>query len=269
VLTAPVDADLAVVSMALLSAHGDSDSLSSGLRAAAEVIRGREDVRRRSSAASAQAVLSARVMTSLPPIVLGAALAVSPGVRAAVASPGMVIVVAIGVALDLAGWRWMGAILRQRHRDGPLDPDQLEQLCLLIDLISVAVRSGSTVREALESLAAIGPLTLRPRLDRVRDSLARGHRLADAVRELGPDHNARRLAAVLADGAADGSPLTPALDRLASDLRSEAARLHATRIGELPVRLTPPLVVCTLPSVALIAVAPVAIAAIGSIRADL
>lgn len=271
VLEVPAEGDLEVVAMAILAAGGDSGAVCAGLRAAAEVIRIREDTRRRSRAASAQAVLSARVMTSLPPVVLCAAMVLSSGVRQAVASPRMVLVVLIGLALDIVGWRWMGSILSRRARDrgNRTDAVHIEDLCLLVDLIAVAVRSGAEVRATLDLLARVGPIALRPRLVRISDSLARGNRLPEALRELGPGAPETRLASTLADGLADGSALAPTLDRLAADLRSEAARLNATRLAELPVRLTPPLVVCTLPSVALIAVAPVALAALGSIRADL
>ena len=115
----------------------------------------------------------------------------------------------------------------------------------------------------------VGPSSLRAPLSAVADAVNRGVRLELALARLGEDRNADRLASILSDCARDGSPLAPALEHLAGDLRSDTRRRHHTAIGELPVRLTPPLVLCTLPAVVLIAVAPITITALRAVRAGL
>jgi tight adherence protein B len=271
---APIRGDLDVVSVSLLSTRGDTAALVDGLRRAATVVRSREDVRRRRRSSAAQAVLSARVMTALPPVVLIGALLLSPGVRAGVTQPPMVMVIGLGVALNIIGWRWMRSLAergtRPRVRNGAQsDVQREEDLALLVELLAIGVRSGSGAIETIKLLAEVGPPQLRPSLTRVSEAVDRGMRLDTALVELGSDRSARRLATILVDGSRDGSPLAPALEHLARDLRSETRRLHHTAIGELPVRLTPPLVLCTLPAVVLIAIAPVAVAALTAVRADL
>lgn len=268
---APTSGDLDVITVSLLSARGDTAALVDGLRRAATVVRSRDDVRRRRRSSAAQAVLSARVMTALPPVVLLGALAFSPGVRSGVTEFPMIMVIALGAALDVIGWRWMRSVAgretgRTAARHGA---DREDALALLVELLAVGVRSGSAAVETIRLLAAVGPPVLRTSLTRVCEVVDRGERLDTALAELGTDRRSRRLATLLVDCSRDGSPLAPALDHLADDLRSEARRLHHTAIGELPVRLTPPLVLCTLPAVVLIAIAPVAVAALRAVRADL
>ncbi|HWL45052.1 MAG TPA: type II secretion system F family protein [Ilumatobacter sp.] len=64
---------------------------------------------------SAQARMSAVVMTWLPAAMLGLLLASSAPARAAVASPAGATAVAVGAALNSAGWRWMNRIIGGRR----------------------------------------------------------------------------------------------------------------------------------------------------------
>ena len=83
-------------------------------------------------------------------------------------------------------------------------------------------------------------------------------------RRLGP------CALTLADGLAaadrDGLPLAPVLDRLADEARQHRRRQADTLARQLPVRLSLPLVLCTLPSFVLLAVAPLLLAALSSLH---
>lgn len=272
---APSRGDLDVLSVALISARGDTAALVEGLRRAATVVRSRDDLRRRRRASIAQAVLSARVMTALPPVILLGASLLSPGVRAGISQASMLTVIGLGIGLDLLGWRWMRSIAgrapgeRRDVSDSGAGIEREEGLTLLVDLMAIGVRSGSTAVETIAVLAEVGPSSLRAPLSAVADAVNRGVRLELALARLGEDRNADRLASILSDCARDGSPLAPALEHLAGDLRSETRRRHHTAIGELPVRLTPPLVLCTLPAVVLIAVAPITITALRAVRAGL
>ncbi len=62
-----------------------------------------------------------------------------------------------------------------------------------------------------------------------------------------------------------GSPLAPMLESLAHEARSTRRRHHEADARRLPVRLSFPLVTCTLPSFVLLAIAPALIAALSSI----
>ncbi|MBI4883363.1 MAG: type II secretion system F family protein, partial [Actinobacteria bacterium] len=95
-----------------------------------------------------------------------------------------------------------------------------------------------------------------------------GTRFADALAAL-PLHLGA-AAAPLADSliAADryGLPLAPVLDRLAAEARQHRRRQADARARQLPVRLSLPLVLCTLPSFILLAVAPLLLAALSSLN---
>ena len=66
------------------------------------------------AAQSAQARLSARVLTTLPVGTLAMLALVDPDVRAVVVAPHGALIVAIGGALNLVGWQWMRRITRRR-----------------------------------------------------------------------------------------------------------------------------------------------------------
>ena len=64
----------------------------------------------------------------------------------------------------------------------------------------------------------------------------------------------------------EGLPLAPVLDRLAADARSSRRRLGEAAARRLPVRLSFPLVACTLPAFVLLAIAPAVIGALSTLR---
>lgn len=80
----------------------------------------------------------------------------------------------------------------------------------------------------------------------------------------------KRSAAPLADSfaAADryGQPLAPVLERLADEARQHRRRQADTLARQLPVRMSLPLVLCTLPSFVLLAVVPLLLAALSSLH---
>ena len=74
------------------------------------------------------------------------------------------------------------------------------------------------------------------------------------------------MAAAVASADRDGLPLGPVLDRLAAEARAARRRLGEAEARRLPVRLTFPLVACTLPSFVLIAIAPAVLGALSTLR---
>ena len=64
----------------------------------------------------------------------------------------------------------------------------------------------------------------------------------------------------------DGLPLTPVLDRLTDEANATRRRQGEAAARRLPVRLSFPLVVCTLPSFVLLAIAPAVLGAISTLR---
>lgn len=140
-----------------------------------------------------------------------------------------------------------------------------------IELIVVAIRSGLTPTAAIEAVADQAAAPLADTFSEVTHRLHRGQRLADALdvfaERLGP------VAAGFADAlaAADryGLPIEPVLDRLALDVRSDRRRLAEHHARTLPVQLSFPLVVCTLPSFVLLAIVPAVMGALSTVRGEL
>lgn len=195
--------------------------------------------------------------------VRAAAWAVGVAVAAAlVATAGPVPVGAVG-CLALAERRAAGRRARRRLRrqiDATL-PDAL-------DLFVVSLGAGLRPVECFELLAPlVSPALARPWAE-VVDRVHRGERFADAVTglgQLGPD--ALAFATTLSMTDAAGLPLAPVVDRLADDARQQRRRAAEAAARELPVRLAFPLVLCTLPAFVLVAIVPLLLGALSSLRA--
>lgn len=133
-----------------------------------------------------------------------------------------------------------------------------------VDLITVVLGSGGTVRQAVEIVARHGPPPVRPAFAEVAACSARGHRLGDALAELsvaiGPTFHP--LVGALLAAEVDGAPIASVLARLADDLEQRDRWRAETSAGRLPVLLIPPLVVCLLPAVVVGAVVPLAVVAL-------
>ena len=137
-----------------------------------------------------------------------------------------------------------------------------------IELVVLAVRAGALPSAAVSSVGAHLPASIAPAFDAARVALRDGVRFSEAVQllaqQLGPA--AVPLADSLAAADHDGLPLAPVLERLAAEARTQRRRHADTLARQLPVRLSLPLVLCTLPSFVLLAVAPLLLAALSSLH---
>ncbi|CAN5651161.1 hypothetical protein BH10ACT2_BH10ACT2_02380 [soil metagenome] len=137
-----------------------------------------------------------------------------------------------------------------------------------IDLFVLAVRAGHLPSAAVDVVLPHLDAALQSAFAEVSAAVRNGARFSDALGllplRLGPQ------AAPLADSliAADryGLPLAPVLDRLADEARQHRRRLADANARQLPVRLSLPLVLCTLPSFVLLAVVPLLLAAFSSLN---
>ena len=149
-----------------------------------------------------------------------------------------------------APWR-VGA---RRRRD-----DQLaRELSIAVDLIGVGVAAGLTPFLAVQAAAEWSPPLVANELQRVPRACALGQSFDDAVRELGVSvPGVRMLTDALRTSSRLGTPVAPALARLATEVRTDLRRRAETRARTVPVRLCFPLVGCILPAFALLTVVPV------------
>jgi tight adherence protein C len=178
--------------------------------------------------------------------------------RIPVRQPGPRAAAAVGRGSRLARRR------RQRHHARLLDAAFPE----LLDLVVVSVQAGLLPADALRDAATLVEPPLRHALDAVEARLSRGERFADALQALVEELGPRALGLVATVVATDrhGLPLAPALDRLADEARDHRRRLAEATARELPVRMSFPLVLCTLPSFALVAIVPLLVGALSSLQ---
>lgn len=171
------------------------------------------------------------------------------------------------VVLIMLSW-WYPAVRQARHDQFAAD-DLSEQLILTVDLCAVAFASGATVGQALDAVGAhvTGELgvAIRRTVEKHRQGATLDDALADLEDSLGDQVNV--LTGLLRCAHHDGAPIVAALERLNDRLRVEQRSLLDKRLRSMSVKLVLPLVACTLPGFVLIGVAPMAINALGNLKA--
>lgn len=137
-----------------------------------------------------------------------------------------------------------------------------------IELVILAIRAGAAPLAAIDGAAEHSTAEIADAFGGVVHRMHRGMRLADALgaltEQLGPETD--EFVDSIATADRYGLPLEPVLDRLASDARTERRRRSDVEARALPVKLSFPLVVCTLPSFVLLAVIPAVLGAIATLR---
>jgi len=181
------------------------------------------------------------------------------GLAAAVVGP---VLAAIGICMAMLGRRWnaLRAAARRRRRIDAAYPDAL-------DLVVLAVRAGFLPAAAVAATTPHLPSELRSAFAAVSVRVADGDRFGDALAaldDLGPV--ARPLIDTFAAADRYGLALAPVLERLALDARQQRRRAADALARQLPVRLSLPLVLCTLPSFVLLAIVPLLLGAFSSLH---
>ncbi len=172
-------------------------------------------------------------------------------------------VLPIGFVVIAMSWPRVRSLLLERRRRGEIMravPDAIELLVLMI-------RAGLTPRHAVIGLVDQAPRPIRPGFVEVERRLHRGDGLADALRGL-PEVLGAPLdpvADTLAIAERHGTPIGDALTQLSAEVRQQRRRAAEADARKLPVRLSFPLVFCTLPSFVLVAIAPAILAALSSL----
>jgi len=187
------------------------------------------------------------------------------GLGAVVATLAAGLVVGVGTAVLGMGVapRWR-ALRRTRAAARSVAADLPDT----VDLLVALVRAGLTPMQAIAHLAQRAPPSWQPGFAAVDTARTTGERFVDAldalVVTLGPP--ARPLADALSSAERYGHPLGPVLERLSDEGRAARRRLAETEARHLPVRLSFPLVCCTLPSFVLLTIAPLLAGAFGSLQ---
>lgn len=137
-----------------------------------------------------------------------------------------------------------------------------------LDLLVLSIRAGYIPAQAIIEVTPFLPPALRAAFVAVDEAMRSGSRFAEALQELhlrlGPI--AEPLTDSLSSADRYGLPLAPVLERLAFEARQHRRREADATARELPVRLSVPLVLCTLPSFVLLAVVPLLLGALSSLH---
>ena len=153
---------------------------------------------------------------------------------------------------------------RRRQRAAAVDPFVVADV---VDLFALACGAGLTVASALRLVAAhtSGPLgrALGDALAEIDDGARLSDVLADLPARVG--EIVRPLSSALAMAARYGTPVVPALERAAIEIRLAQRRALEERARRLPVQLLFPLVFCCLPAFALLTVAPFVLTVVGGL----
>lgn len=167
------------------------------------------------------------------------------------------VVAAISVCVACSRWR-----RRRRVSATVVDPFAVADV---VDLFALSCGAGLTVASALRLVAAhtSGPLgrAFGDALAEVDDGARLSDVLADMPTRVG--EVVRPLSSALAMAARYGTPIVPALERAALEIRLAQRRALEERARRLPVQLLFPLVLCCLPAFALLTVAPFVLTVLG------
>ncbi|MEY2404355.1 MAG: tight adherence protein, partial [Acidimicrobiaceae bacterium] len=232
----------------------------------AGTLRDRNGIRREVRALSAQARASAVVIGAAPVAFLLVVAAADPGALGFLVGSGFgLLCLGSGVALDAIGAWWMRRIVA----GAGIDRDAVAaQQADVIDLFVLALGAGLNLRLALTAVARHAPPAWTGSLSVIVDRVVRGQRVSDALDSLPGSlgEPARPLVRVLAGAERYGTPLLPALDRLALDARHDRRRRAEEAARRVPVKLLFPLVLCVLPAFALLTVTPLLAGALDALR---
>ena len=171
----------------------------------------------------------------------------------------------IGVFAAIAGC----VALSRRRRRGRQRADRVDPFAVadVVDLFALACGAGLTVAAALRLVAAHtrGPLG-RAFADAMAE-IDDGARLSDVLADLPArvGEIVRPLSSALSMAARYGTPVVPALERAAIEIRLAQRRSLEERARKLPVQLLFPLVFCCLPAFALLTVAPFVLTVVGDL----
>lgn len=158
-------------------------------------------------------------------------------------------------------------VIRGRRASNDDDAAVAKTLPEVVDLLMVGVGAGLTPRETLQRCQAWLPAPFATAVDRALARASAGATFAEALdRAMTPlGDRVRPLVAALNAGERDGSMLAGGLLRVSDEarrLRRVAAQERARRV---PVAMLGPLLLCVLPSFALLTLVPLVLGSLGDL----
>lgn len=193
-------------------------------------------------AASSGAALSGRMVAGLPLLFIP----FTPMSRASLMDPLGLTMLSVGIALALAGLRWIGRLVPRAPTDDPV-----ASLC---GHIAALLQAGLCLSNALDLACAGTVPALGVSLMRVRALVRLGATWPEAL--LTADPRLAPVSTVLERATRMGSPLAGQLEELAAARRAESRRSFERTMKRAPVLMVVPLTCCILPSYALLGLGP-------------
>jgi tight adherence protein B len=240
----------------LESAMVHGNFVPSALDHASSVLRDRAACSAELAVAASQSQLSARLLSTLPFVLLLGAMLINSQFRSSLLSPIVLCPLFLGLILNRIGWRWISTLISRAVR---YDPDIIGQLT---EHLCVSLRTGLSMTQSCERWR-----TLSPTGNYVADLISAGAPLEEALLPLATADpiSGKHLGHTIVEAERDGLPVLDTVMRLATDHRAQLRRQTDTRIQQLPTRLTIPLVLCVLPSFLLLSVAPLVLASLSQL----
>ena len=196
------------------------------------------------AAASAGAMLSARVVAGLPLLMI----LLSPMSGGPLFDPAGIAMLAAGAALAVAGLVWMRKLI-------PRPPDGDDTATRTAGLAAAALAGGAPIRRVLEAVADVLPGPLSEELNRARRRVTLGASWPSAL-ERSDDDGLAALGSVIRRALELGVPVAGALEGFAASRRAEMARSFEAATRRAPVVMAAPLSLCILPAYALLGLGP-------------
>ena len=240
----------------LESAMVHGNFVPSALDHASSVLRDRAACSEELAVAASQSQLSARLLSTLPFVLLLGAMLINSQFRSSLLSPIVLCPLFLGLILNRIGWRWISTLISRTVR---YEPDIIGQLT---EHLCVSLRTGLSMTQSCERWR-----TLSSTGNSVADLISAGAPLEEALLPLATADpiSGKHLGHTIVEAERDGLPVLDTVMRLATDHRAQLRRQTDTRIQQLPTRLTIPLVLCVLPSFLLLSVAPLVLASLSQL----
>ena len=228
----------------------------SALDHASSVLRDQAACSAELAVAASHAQLSARLLSSLPFVLVVGAILVSSQFRSSLWSPIVLCPLFLGFVLNRIGWRWISTLISRAIR---YEPDVIGQLT---EHLCVSLRTGLSMTQSCERWRTVSPTG-----DSVADLISGGAPLEEALLPLATADpiSGKNLGHTIVEAERDGLPILDTVMRLATDHRTQRRRQTDMRIQQLPTHLTIPLVLCVLPSFLLLSVAPLVLASLSQL----
>ena len=240
----------------LESAMMHGNFVPSALDHASSVLRDQAACSAELAVAASHAQLSARLLSSLPFVLLVGAILVSSQFRSSLWSPIVLCPLFLGFVLNRIGWRWISTLISRAIR---YEPDVIGQLT---EHLCVSLRTGLSMTQSCERWRTVSPIG-----NSVADLISAGAPLEEALLPLATADpiSGKNLGHTIVEAERDGLPILDTVMRLATDHRTQRRRQTDMRIQQLPTHLTIPLVLCVLPSFLLLSVAPLVLASLSQL----